>query len=337
VQAVAISAGIAAMLYMVWLYGELAAALPSIAAFAYGAYRLMPSLQALASEISVVRYSTPTLDAFYADFEAARRARRQDINKSVEPVALADGIEVRALGFRYEGQERAILSDISLRIDRGERVGIVGSSGAGKSTLVDILVGLLRPTGGEILIDGRRLETVGIRRWQRSLGYVPQTIFLSDDTVRANIAFGVPTDEIDQAAVEEAARQAHLHQFVLGELAAGYDTVVGERGVRLSGGQRQRIGIARALYRKPAVLIFDEATSALDNETESAVMACIDELRDRLTLISVAHRLTTVERYDRIYVLDDGRVAGAGTYAFLSEHNRKFQDLLSRPADAEAS
>jgi ATP-binding cassette, subfamily B, bacterial PglK len=335
VQAVAISAGIGAMLYMVWSYGEMSAALPSIAAFAYGAYRLMPSLQSLASEISVVRYSTPALDAFYADYEAAKRARREDIDSMPQPVALIDGIDVRTLDFRYEGQERTILADITLRITRGERIGIVGSSGSGKSTLADLIVGLLRPTTGQILVDGKRLETIGIRRWQRSLGYVPQVIFLSDDTVRANIAFGVPTDEINQAAVEEAAKQAHLHQFVSHELEAGYDTMVGERGIRLSGGQRQRIGIARALYRKPAILIFDEATSALDNETEAAVMAAIDELRDRLTLITVAHRLSTIEPYDRIYVLDGGRVVGTGTYAFLAQHNSKFQDLLSPRVEAE--
>ena len=276
VQALAISAGIAALLYLVWSYGEMSAALPSIAAFAYGAYRLMPSLQSLASELSVVRYSMPALDAFHTDYEAAMRARREDIDTTPEPVALVNGIDVRALGFRYEGQERTILLDMTLRIDRGERIGIVGSSGSGKSTLVDLIVGLLTPTTGEILVDGKRLETIGIRRWQRSLGYVPQTIFLSDDTVRANIAFGVPADEIDHAAVEEAARAANLHQFVSRELESGYDTVVGERGIRLSGGQRQRIGIARALYRKPAILIFDEATSALDNETEAAVMAAID-------------------------------------------------------------
>jgi ABC-type multidrug transport system fused ATPase/permease subunit len=335
VQALAISAGIGALLYLVWSYGEMSAALPSIAAFAYGAYRLMPSLQSLASEISVVRYSMPSLDAFYTDYEAAMRARREDIDTTPEPVALADGIDVRALAFRYEGQERPILSDITLRIDRGERIGIVGSSGSGKSTLIDIIVGLLRPTRGDILIDGKQLEEVGVRRWQRSLGYVPQTIFLTDDTVRANIAFGVPADEIDQSAVEEAARQAHLHQFVSGELESGYDTMVGERGIRLSGGQRQRIGIARALYRKPAILIFDEATSALDNETEAAVMAAIDALRDRLTLITVAHRLSTIEPYDRIYVLDGGRLVGTGTYAFLSQHNSKFQDLLSPRAEAD--
>ncbi len=337
VQAVAVSAGIAALLYLVWSYGDLNAALPSVAAFAYGAYRLMPSLQSLMSEASVVRYTRPALDRFYLDHQEAVHARREDIDATPQPVAEVDTIEVKALDFQYEGRERPALSGIDLRVARGERIGIVGSSGSGKSTLVDLIVGLLTPTAGQVLIDGVPLETIGPRRWQRSLGYVPQTIFLSDDTIRANIAFGVPESEIDQAAVEEAARAANLHQFVSRELEAGYDTVVGDRGIRLSGGQRQRIGLARALYRKPKILVFDEATSALDNETEAAVMATINELPERLTLITVAHRLSTVEPFDRIYVLDAGCVVGTGSFANLSQHNSKFQDLLSPRAEAEVT
>jgi ABC-type multidrug transport system fused ATPase/permease subunit len=337
VQAVAVSAGIAALLYLVWSYGDVNSALPSIAAFAYGAYRLMPSLQSLMSEASVVRYTRPALDRFYLDHQEAVHARREDIDATPQPVAEVDTIEVKALDFQYEGRERPALSGIDLRVARGERIGIVGSSGSGKSTLVDLIVGLLTPTAGQVLIDGAPLETIGPRRWQRSLGYVPQTIFLSDDTIRANIAFGVPESEIDQAAVEEAARAANLHQFVSRELEAGYDTVVGDRGIRLSGGQRQRIGLARALYRKPKILVFDEATSALDNETEAAVMATINELPGRLTLITVAHRLSTVEPFDRIYVLDAGRVVGTGSFTYLSQHSGKFQDLLSPRAEAEVT
>ena len=337
VQAVAVSAGIAALLYLVWSYGDLNAALPSVAAFAYGAYRLMPSLQSLMTEASVVRYTKPALDRFYGDYQEAKRARREDIDAATQAVGEVGTVEVKDVDFQYEGRERPVLSGINLRVARGERIGIVGSSGSGKSTLIDLVVGLLTPTAGEILIDGVPLASIGPRRWQRSLGYVPQTIFLSDDTIRANIALGVPDREIDQAAVEDAARAANLHQFVMRELDDGYDTVVGDRGIRLSGGQKQRIGLARALYRKPKILVFDEATSALDNETEAAVMATIDELRERLTLITIAHRLSTVERFDRIYVLDAGRVVGTGSYAFLAQNNSKFQDLLSPRAEAEVS
>ena len=334
VQAVAVSAGIAALLYLVWSYGDLNAALPSVAAFAYGAYRLMPSLQSLMSEASVVRYTKPALDRFYQDHQEAVHAQREDIDATPQPVAEVDTIEMKALDFQYEGRERPALSGIDLSVARGERIGIVGSSGSGKSTLVDLIVGLLTPTAGQVLIDGVPLETIGPRRWQRSLGYVPQTIFLSDDTIRANIAFGVPEGEIDQAAVEEAARAANLHQFVSCELDAGYDTVVGDRGIRISGGQRQRIGIARALYRNPRLLVFDEATSALDNETEASLMASIGELDTGLTLIAVAHRLSTVVPFDRIYVLDAGRCVGMGSYAFLSQNNSKFQALLRHGAEA---
>jgi ABC-type multidrug transport system fused ATPase/permease subunit len=337
VQAVAVSAGIAALLYLVWSHGDLNAALPSVAAFAYGAYRLMPSLQSLMTEASVVRYTKPALDRFYGDYQEAARARREDIDAATEAVGEVDTVEVKDVDFQYEGRERPVLSGINLHVARGERIGIVGSSGSGKSTLIDLIVGLLTPTAGQILIDGVPLATIGPRRWQRSLGYVPQTIFLSDDTIRANIALGVPDREIDQAAVEDAARAANLHQFVVRELDDGYDTIVGDRGIRLSGGQRQRIGLARALYRKPKILVFDEATSALDNETEAAVMATIDELRERLTLITIAHRLSTVERFDRIYVLDAGRVVGTGSYVFLAQNNSKFQDLLSPRAEAEVS
>src|SRR5262245_38348404 len=337
VQAVAVSAGIAALLYLVWSYGDLNAALPSVAAFASGYYRLMPSLQSLMTEASVVRYTKPALDRFYGDYQEAKRARREDIDAATEAVSEVGTVEVKDVDFQYEGRERPVLSGINLHVARGERIGIVGSSGSGKSTLIDLIVGLLTPTAGRILIDGVPLETIGPRRWQRSLGYVPQTIFLSDDTIRANIALGVPDREIDRDAVEDAARAANLHQFVVRELDDGYDTVVGDRGVRLSGGQKQRIGLARALYRKPKILVFDEATSALDNETEAAVMATIDELRERLTLITIAHRLSTVERFDRIYVLDAGRVVGTGSYAFLAQNNSKFQDLLSPRAEAEVS
>ena len=203
VQAVAVSAGIAALLYLVRSYGDLNAALPSVAAFAYGAYRLMPSLQSLMTEASVVRYTQPALDRFYRDYQEAACARREDIDAATQPVDEVDSIEVKALDFRYEGRERPALSGIDLRVARGERIGIVGASGSGKSTLVDLMVGLLRPTGGQVLVNGVPLESVGHRRWQRTLGYVPQTIFLSDDTIRANIAFGVPDNEIDRAAVEE--------------------------------------------------------------------------------------------------------------------------------------
>ena len=206
-------------------------------------------------------------------------------------------------------------------------IGIVGGTGAGKTTLIDLVLGLLRPDSGEILVDGQVVSDQRIRSWQKSLGYVPQAIFLSDDTVAANIAFGIDKEHIDDAAVERAAKIANLHDFVTEELPQSYDTMVGERGVRLSGGQRQRIGIARALYHNPEVLILDEATSALDNLTEKAVMEAVHNLGRAKTIIMIAHRLTTVKNCDIIYLLKRGKVEAQGTYDQLIAENASFRKL----------
>jgi ABC-type multidrug transport system fused ATPase/permease subunit len=206
----------------------------------------------------------------------------------------------------------------------------VGSTGVGKTTLVDIVLGLLLPSEGEILVNGFALDAASAGAWRARCGYVPQDVFLADDTVTANVAFGVPEAEIDYEAVESAVRAAQLHEFVEG-LPAGYETIVGERGIRMSGGQRQRIGIARALYRDPEVLVLDEATSALDGLTESAVIDTIQSFARRKTIMVVAHRLTTVRACDVIYVLEDGRVAGGGTYDELIRDHLGFRAMAGQP------
>jgi ABC-type multidrug transport system fused ATPase/permease subunit len=203
----------------------------------------------------------------------------------------------------------------------------VGTTGAGKTTVVDLILGLLSPDAGELRVDGQVISDATVRRWQREVGYVPQTVFLVDDTVAANIAFGEAPERIDMAAVERAARLAELHEFVTNELPQGYQTSIGERGVRLSGGQRQRIGIARALYHDPAVLVLDEATSALDNVTERAVMGSIDNLAHKKTIIMIAHRLSTVRDCETIFMLDSGRLAASGTFDQLTERNAKFRAM----------
>ena len=207
-------------------------------------------------------------------------------------------------------------------------MGFVGPSGSGKTTLVDLLLGLYAPDKGTVSIDGRPLSEENVSGWKTQVGYVPQHIFLTDDSIAGNIAFGVPEDEIDQSRVEQAARIAHLHEFVL-TLPARYDTTVGERGVRLSGGQRQRIGIARALYHDPAVLILDEATSALDGATENAVMEAIRVLAGKKTIILIAHRLSTVESADVIWMLQDGRVEDRGSYADLASRSELFRVMAN--------
>jgi ABC-type multidrug transport system fused ATPase/permease subunit len=222
--------------------------------------------------------------------------------------------------------------DLDVTIAAHNRVAFVGGSGAGKTTTVDLVLGLLTPQAGTIEVDGHPLGAGSLAAWQARIGYVPQHIFLTDDTVAGNIAFGVPPAELDVRAVRRAARIAELHDFVTRELPEGYDTMVGERGVRLSGGQRQRIGIARALYHDPSVLIFDEATSALDNLTEQAVMAAVRNIGHDKTVILVAHRLSTVRNCDRIFLLDGGRCVATGSYEELLQNSAKFQALAEAAA-----
>jgi ABC-type multidrug transport system fused ATPase/permease subunit len=207
-------------------------------------------------------------------------------------------------------------------------VGFVGATGSGKTTTVDVILGLLEPQKGSLSIDGQIIDATNRRQWQRSIGYVPQHIYLSDDTVTANIAFGVDINDIDQQAVEHAAKIANLHEFVTSDLPDGYNTTVGERGVRLSGGQRQRIGIARALYHNPKVLILDEATSALDNITEQAVMEAVNNLGHEITIILIAHRLSTVRQCDQIYLLERGEVKATGTYQELTQTSERFAAMV---------
>ena len=207
--------------------------------------------------------------------------------------------------------------------------GFVGETGAGKTTLVDVILGLLEPEVGQLSVDGVPITDANRRAWLKTIGYVPQHIFLADDTVAANIAFGVAPRDIDMAEVERAARIANLHDFVAGELEQGYDTLIRERGIRLSGGQRQRVGIARALYRDPDLLIMDEGTSALDNITERVVIEAVNNLARAKTIILIAHRLTTVRSCDRIFVFERGRVLASGAYDELVASNERFRGMAA--------
>jgi ABC-type multidrug transport system fused ATPase/permease subunit len=238
----------------------------------------------------------------------------------------SSSLELRNVVFQYEGAPEPSLNGLSLNIRPNTSIGLVGPTGCGKTTTVDIILGLLEPGSGSVLIDGATVDAANVANWQKLIGYIPQTIYLADDTVVRNIAFGVPDEEIDMQAVRRAATAANLAEFIENDMPNGYDTELGERGVRLSGGQRQRIGIARALYRDPAVLVMDEATSALDGITEESVMRTMHEMSGRKTMIVIAHRLTTVRDCDVIYQLDRGTIAASGTYDELMQGSSWFRN-----------
>ncbi len=300
---------------------------PTLGVMALAAQRLMPELSRLFSNVGLLRFGRAAVDAVYEGLSVGKTTpatpETEEMLLSLSSELVLDGI-----GYRYPNAEQAGLEAITLQIRAGERIGIVGTSGAGKTTLADILLGLLIPEAGEIRVDGVPIVSDRLPAWRRTVGYVPQEIYLLDASVAENIAFGVPPGKIDRARVEEAARMAQLDAFVCSELPEGYDTPVGERGLRLSGGQRQRIGIARALYRDADLIVFDEATSALDNVTEQEVMAATDGLPGDKTVVMIAHRLSTVRRCDRILVLDKGRVAGFDTWDNLSAGNAVFRALI---------
>lgn len=318
------------ILYLMVTHGNFEKALPELTVFAYAAYRLMPALQTIHQSVSQMRFSEPALDVLCTDLQALPAARTGGVSfqdTTTDPLPLSNQIELREISYSYPGREQPALDRLTLHIPARSTVGLVGPTGSGKTTTVDVILGLLHPQGGALIVDGVEVANELVRRWQRSVGYVPQQIFLADDSVRCNIALGVPEKQIDLAAVEKAAKAANLHDFILRDLPEGYSTPVGERGVRLSGGQRQRIGIARALYRDPDLLILDEATSALDNITEQAVMEAVHNLGGKKTIVVIAHRLSTVRACDCIHVLERGRVTASGSYDRLVAESPEFRAL----------
>lgn len=309
--------------------GDLGKVLPIAGVYALAGARLMPAMQAIYGSLSSIRYQAPSLNSLYDEVLSADKAGERLPETDGAPLRLNRTLELRDLVFAYPSADRPALRGASLRVEARTTVGIVGGTGAGKSTAMDVMLGLLEPQGGEMLVDGAPVKDQAARRaWRRSIGYVPQHIFLADDTVAGNIAFGLPPEKIDMDAVVRAARMAELHDFVTDQLSDGYETLVGDRGARLSGGQRQRVGIARALYHDPDVLILDEATSALDNVTERAVMDALDRIGGAKTVIMVAHRLSTVRKCDRIFLFRDGGVEASGSYDELVETNETFRAMV---------
>jgi len=304
--------------------GGIASYMPVLGALALGAQRLLPSLQqSYAAWSSILGSQTILEETLEFLDQPLPSAAYQPVPP---PLQFQEAIHFDAVHFRYGSDTPWVLDGFNLSITKGARIGIVGGTGSGKSTMLDLLMGLMEPSQGAILVDGVPISGERLRAWQRTIAHVPQSIYLADTTLAENIAFGVPQEEIDMARVRQAARQARIADFVESR-AEGYNIFVGERGVRLSGGQRQRVGIARALYKQATVLVFDEATSALDNATEQEVMNAIDGLDRDLTIIIVAHRLTTVKRCDSIVELCNGQVVAQGTYEHLLECSLSFRKM----------
>jgi ABC-type bacteriocin/lantibiotic exporter with double-glycine peptidase domain len=322
-EAIAFGGMLLVMLYLMAKSGTFTKALPIVSLYAFAGYRIMPALQHIYGAFSQLRFVAPAVEVLYQDLNGLQTAGAK--HEHCKMLSLTQAITLNQVSYRYPNAPRRALKGIDLIIPAHSMVGFVGATGSGKTTVVDVILGLLEPQEGQLSVDGQSITAANRWQWQRIIGYVPQHIYLADDSVAANIAFGVNAKDIDQQAVEHAAKIANLHEFVISDLPQGYATTVGERGVRLSGGQRQRIGIARALYHNPRVLILDEATSALDNLTEQAVMEAVNNLGQDITIILIAHRLSTVRQCDQIYLLERGEIEAKGTFRELSESNQQFR------------
>lgn len=336
VEAIAFGGLVAIILYTLATTGQSSDAIGALALYGAAGYRIMPSLFRILQSAGQIRFSRAIFDAVSGELEQSRFTATE-AGGPVVPLPFEHEIELDDVAFRYAGTERWVLDGIKVSVPRRGAVGFVGATGAGKSTLVDVIMGLLEPTRGRLVVDGTQIGSQNVAAWRADVGYVPQDIYLLDDTIARNIAFGLPDDVADAGAVERAATMAHIHDFVTGELADGYDTVIGERGVRLSGGQRQRIGIARALYHQPRLLVLDEATSSLDGITEAVIAEAIAELSSAMTMVIIAHRINTVRNCDVIHMMDEGGIIDSGTYDQLFENSDLFRRMVHMPKSQRVS
>ena len=326
-EAIAFGGMMLIILYLMSKSNNFVNVVPILALYAFAGYRLMPALQGIYGAISQLRFVGPALDSIHNDLV---KLKQNQIDNNNDKIFVKKLIRLEKVKYHYPNSSKVALNDVNITIQPGSTVGIVGETGSGKSTLVDIILGLLEPQEGKLIIDDKILQKKLLRNWQQSIGYVPQQIFLTDDTIAANIAFGQDQKKIDELAVKRASKIANLHNFVENELPSKYQTVVGERGIRLSGGQRQRIGIARALYNSPNILILDEATNALDNLTEDAVMRDLINSNKNTTIIIITHRINTVKKCDNIFLIDKGEIKGEGNFKKLIEVSDKFRETADK-------
>ena len=317
-EAIAFGGIIIVILYLMTQTGSFGNALPIISLYVFAGYRLLPALQQIYSSMTQLTFVGPSLDKLHEDIKNIKPSK---IIKDESVFTLSKNIALKNIYYNYPNASRTALKNINLNIPAKTTVGLVGATGSGKTTTADIILGLLDTKEGTLEVDGKIINNRNLRAWQRTIGYVPQHIYLADDTISANIAFGEELDRINQQSVIKSSKIANLHDFITNELPKQYETYIGENGVRLSGGQRQRIGIARALYREPKVLILDEATSALDNETEYAVMEAVKKLGKDITIILIAHRLNTVKNCDIIFKFEKGELVNEGKFDEIINSN----------------
>ena len=322
IEAVAFGGMLLMTLYLMERSNDFVNIVPTLALYVFAGYRLIPLLQGVFDSINTIRYSAPSVNALHDDL---KKLQTSELIKEKNILQLKKEINLNNISFSYPNSSQLNLKNINLKIPVGSNIGIVGITGSGKSTLIDVILGLQTPKNGSLEIDSKIIDNHNRRSWQQSIGYVPQQIFLFDDTIASNIAFGQDPKHIDQDAIEKAAKIANIHNFIVNELPLKYQTLIGERGIRLSGGQRQRLGIARALYHNPKVLVLDEATNALDVHTEKLVIEEIKKLRKDRTMIVITHRLNSVKDCDNIILIEKGEIKQEGKFEKLDNLSNYFK------------
>ncbi len=332
IQTIAFSGILIIVLFLLITDGNIAQTLPIVGLYGYSILRLKPALYVVYYSLSKIKFYESSLQEVFEDLKHYTRDRNlsrhnTDNTDRIAQLPFKEKLQLDNIHFHYPGANDPLFRGLNISIQPNSSVAFVGPTGSGKTTLVDIILGLLTPDDGRLIVDNIEVTSDNLINWQTNLGYVPQHIYLSDDSVARNIAFGISEEKIDRQRVVRSAKMAHIHDFIVDVMPDGYNTIIGERGIRLSGGQRQRIGIARALYRDPKILVLDEATSALDNETEDNVLSAIEKIAKTKTVIIIAHRLSTIKDCDRVYFLDNGEIVAGGTYEQLIRKSARFRSF----------